>query len=156
MGKGGPFQSGSDNGNVLNVPQLSALKGCKLRLTREPAWRIQYSNSNTRGVRMVPAKETRRRVSETWRGMQTYGSSGSVSGPLLVQPQHAITQALNFGHVVTHEYDRASLACDVAHFAEAFVLKEASPTARTSSTSRISGSTWAATARARRTYMPEE
>ena len=36
------------------------------------------------------------------------------------------------------------------------VWNSASPTASTSSTIRISGSRWAATAKARRTYMPME
>ena len=72
------------------------------------------------------------------------------------QEQGAAAQVAHRLQVVADEQDRPPAARDLAHLPEALPLEAASPTASTSSTSRISGSRCAATAKASRRYMPLE
>ena len=74
------------------------------------------------------------------------------------QNQHAFAEGADGAEIVADEQHRAAVF--FRHLVEGgpsdFRWNAASPTARTSSTIRISGSRNEATAKARRTYMPEE
>ena len=75
----------------------------------------------------------------------------------VVEPAGAIAQASHQGGVVAHEHDRGAVlaatdACDPC--IERW--NSSSPTAMTSSTSKISRLTLTATAKPSRTYMPLE
>ena len=76
--------------------------------------------------------------------------------PAVVEQHRAVAEALDRAHVVGDEEDRAAFALRRGNSSKHFCWKSASPTASTSSISRMSASTWIATENASRTDMPEE
>ncbi len=74
----------------------------------------------------------------------------------IAEQQGSITEPFDRRHVVTYKQNSPALPDTSVILPRHFFWNCQSPTASTSSTSRISGSRWAATAKARRTYIPLE
>ena len=73
-----------------------------------------------------------------------------------LEQERAMAEAVDRAHVVRDEHDRLALVAQALKTSKHFCWKAASPTASTSSISRMSASTWIATEKARRTCMPDE
>ena len=85
-------------------------------------------------------------------------AGGVVSATSLAVVEHdrPVTDLAHEVGGVGDEENRAALALEARDPLEALARNASSPTASTSSTSRISGSTFTATANPSRTYMPDE
>src|SRR5438876_4335366 len=73
-----------------------------------------------------------------------------------VNPKNSLAQPANLVELMADQHDRAPRPRNVAHFPETFFLKLDVANRENLVTRRISGSRCAATANARRTYIPLE
>ena len=90
-----------------------------------------------------------------------YDEMTSAAGPIisqlaLVDPGRVLAELLDLAEPVADEHDRAAVAPELLDLLGAARWKLSSPTESTSSISSTSGSTLAATAKPRRTNMPDE
>ena len=106
--------------------------------------------------RSAPAGRRGRRLEAAQIRVDRLLDRGVGDDPAALEQDAALAERLDDREVVGDEDDRPPLAATSLIFASDLRWKAASPTASTSSTSRISGSRWAATAKASRTDMPLE
>src|SRR5262249_57053488 len=80
----------------------------------------------------------------------------AVGNPSVAQPEDVVAHLLDEAEAVGDEEDRLPRRRNSPILSRHLRVKASSPTARTSSMRRTSGSTWMATAKPSRMYMPEE